>query len=93
MDENEQVIIRSEAVYGARTRQALVKVTLGKENIMMSTNDAKKLAYDLLDTAHAADGDAFLMDWLRDRLDVEEQQSAVILKEFRDHRIRKNGEQ
>lgn len=93
MDENEQVVIHTEAIYGARTKQALVKITLGKESIMMSTKDAKKLAYDLLDVAHAADSDAFLMDWMNDRLGVTQQQSGVILREFRDHRIRKNGEQ
>lgn len=93
MNENEDVIIHSEAIYGARTKQALVKITLGKESLMMSTADAKKLAYNLLDTAHAADGDAFLMDWLRERLQIEENQSGMILNEFRQHRIRKNGEQ
>lgn len=91
MDEVE--VIHSEAMYGAKTKQALVKIKWGEKEMVLHVEDAKRIAYDILDTAHASDGDAFIVDWLRDTLKVEEDKIWQILLEFRDARIRKNGEQ
>lgn len=85
-------IIHSEAMYGAKSKQPLVKINWGDKEMVVHTKDAKRVAYDLLDTAHAADGDAFIFDWLQEKLDVPIEKAATILAEFRDYRVRKNGE-
>lgn len=85
-------IIHSEAIYGAKTKQPLVRIAWGDKEMMCHVEDAKRIAYDILDCAHASDGDAFIVDWLRDTLKVEEDKIWQILLEFRTARIRKNGE-
>ncbi len=85
-------IIHSEAIYGAATKQPLVKIQWGSKKMVCSATDAKRIAWDILDTAHAADGDAFIYDWLQEKLDVPIDKAAIILNEFRQYRIRKNGE-
>lgn len=86
-------IFHSEAMYGAETKQALVKISWGNQETVMHVEDAKRLAYDILDVAHASDGDAFMVDWLRETLKIDEPRIGIILAEFRDSRVRKNGEQ
>jgi len=90
MDENEQLIIHSQAVYGVRIKQPLVQITINKEIIMMPVDNAKQFAYDILDVAHAAVTDAFLVDWAKETLELPEQHVPTLLNEFRQWRIKRD---
>lgn len=91
MDEIE--VIHSQAIYGAKTKKPLVEIKWGDKQMVCSTGDAKRIAYDILDVAHASDGDAFLMHFLQDSvIKLPEEDAARILMLFRDERVRMNGE-
>lgn len=85
-------VIHSQAIYGAKTKQPLVELSWGDKKMVMHTNDVKRLAYDLLDVAHAADGDAFIVHFAQDNAGMSEQDAVNMLKLFRDERVRMNGE-
>lgn len=85
-------VFHSEAIYGARTKRPLVKINWGDKETVMSTKDAKKLAFDLLDVAHAADGDAFLVHYMQNKVGLSDDNAFKVLIDFRDERVRMNGE-
>jgi hypothetical protein len=85
-------IIHSEAIYGAKTRKPLVKISWGDKQIVVDTHDAKRIAYDLLDVAHASDGDAFIVHYIQNKVGLSLENAMNVLIDFRDERIRMNGE-
>jgi hypothetical protein len=80
----------SESVFGALTGQPLVKLSFAGRSTTVSSDDARAIAKDIIDTAHAADGDAFLMDFLREKLGLDTQRAVAMLREFRDWRIERS---
>lgn len=82
----------TEAMYGVKTKKPLVKFNIGSEERILTTKDAKKFAYDILDCAHAADGDAFMVHYLQEKVGISEDKAIGVLVLFRDERVRMNGE-
>lgn len=87
--DDEQTIIYSEALYGAETREPLVKITLGDETVTCSTDDARRVGADIITTAHAADADAFLVEFLQEKIGMPLETAAHILLDFRTWRFKK----
>ena len=85
-------VIHSEAIYGMKTKGPLVRIAWGDKNMMVTTTDAKRIAYDLLDTAHAADGDAFMVHYMQNKVGLPLEGAVQVLADFRDERVRMNGE-
>lgn len=85
-------VIHSEAMYGMKTQGPLVKIKWGDKEMIVTTKDAKRIAYDLLDTAHAADGDAFIVHYMQNKVGLPIEGAVAVLKDFRDERVRMNGE-
>lgn len=85
-------VFHSQAIYGAETKKPLVEIRWGDKQMVCSTNDAKRIAYDLLDVAHAADGDAFIVHFMQEKVGLEEMDAIKVLIAFRDERVRMNGE-
>jgi hypothetical protein len=89
MPDDEPTIIYSEALYGAETREPLVRITLGDESITCSSDDARRVGSDIITTAHAADADAFLVEFLQEKIGMPGQTAAHILFDFRKWRFEK----
>lgn len=71
-----------ESVYGAQTRQPLVRISYeGKEITMINPQDAVMLAINLIQAANASITDAFLFDFMTDLAD--EPRAAAVMAEFR----------
>lgn len=85
-------VIHSEAIFGYKTRKGLVKITFNNQEVVVNTTDAKRIAYDLLDVAHAADGDAFMVHFFMKEFNLPIENAAAVLDKFRQERIRMNGE-
>jgi hypothetical protein len=81
-----------ETVFGAKSRQPLVRISCdGKEIALMPAEDATALAMNLLQSAQASLTDAFLVSFLEQSVNLEPAQVFGVLKEFRDWRMGREG--
>lgn len=73
--------------YGHNTRKPFVALTYnGRKLAQMPPETATDLAHNLLACAEASLGDAFLIEFMRDRVGLEEPQIGGLLLEFREFR-------
>lgn len=87
--ENDITVFEVTTGYGARTEKGYVQVLIHRADFMtqMSPENARELAFNLLGAAEAADGDAFLMDFLKNRVGVESvEERAAVLVDLRTYR-------
>lgn len=76
-------MINVSSVYGNATRKPYVQVSWGESLAQLSPDTARQLGRDLLDAASAAETDAFLVEFTRRRIGVDERRTAILLEEFR----------
>ena len=89
----EEDVFWTEAVYGAATKQPLVKVLFGKSTQLVTTDDARTMGEQLITTAMAADADAFLVEFLSAKVNIPPAAAVRILGEFRQWRVDKEKAQ
>jgi len=83
--------------YGHRTKTPFVTFSLANPSesanptIQMSSAQARMQAHYILEAADAADSDAFIVEWLRDKADLSEPQIGAMLAEFRAFRDQHRG--
>ena len=75
-----------ESLVSHRTGEPLVNVRWGQENGQLSRDEAIQLAHQLIEAAEAAVSDAFLMQFLMQKVGAEPQAAVSILSEFRQFR-------
>lgn len=80
------------SLYGAVTRKGLVEITAGDFAVKISPEEARALADNLHRAAEAADGDANLVNFLRDKVRATGPQIAPLLADFRRYRDDKRAE-
>lgn len=83
----EEDVFYSEAVYGAATRQPLVKVLFGKSDMLVDCDTARAMGKQLIETAMAAEADAFLVEFLSEKVEMPKAVAVRILSDFRDWRV------
>lgn len=90
-DDGEIVVFSISSGVGARTREGYVQVIIESADFMtqMPPETARELAANLLSAAEAAEVDAFLMAFMRERVGASDEQAVQILIEFREWRERK----
>lgn len=90
MSKQRQVVFSVSTGFGHRTRQPYVQVLIKAADFMtqMAPADARALAINLLQAAEAAEGDAFLISFLRRKVGANDEAVAGILQEFRNWRER-----
>jgi hypothetical protein len=86
-----------ETMFGAKTRQPIVRISYGPEGFtreiaQIPPEDAISLAMNLLQASQASLTDAFLVSFLEQRIGAEPEQVFGILKEFRDWRMGREAE-
>lgn len=79
------------SIVSASTGQPFVQFAASQLRWQMTPSEARTWAHVILEAAESADQDAFLVDWLVTRLDVERGQAAQILLEYREFRESKRG--
>lgn len=75
-----------ESLYGARTDAPLVKLLAGPHQWIMPPEKARQIAQWLVEAAEAAYGDAFLVRFLVQRVEVPRERAVPLLREFRHFR-------
>jgi hypothetical protein len=92
IEEPREQKIGVESIFGAKTRQPLVTITLpgGQDRVTIHPDEARDLALNLLQAAEGALSDGFLMDFFTRELDLDLPQSAAMMVKFRGYRTRKS---
>jgi hypothetical protein len=79
--------VEKRSMFGHRTQQPIT-IVIGEQMLQVAPAKARELALLLLEGADAAESDAFISLWFRDRCDIEPGQRARILQDFREYRAR-----
>ena len=75
------------SLYGYKSKEPRVNFAMsGGEMVQMSPEEARSLALNLLSCADAAESDGFVVEFLRDKVRIDERASAGILNDFREWR-------
>jgi hypothetical protein len=86
---DEQTPVTIQSMYGARTKTPMVIVQIeDRKALMWSTSDARKIAHMLLEAAETAEQDGFIVEHFMEEFELSEEQAALMLRAFRDHRER-----
>jgi len=75
--------IGTTSLYNPETRQSRVWLRDGDWSRILTPEDARQLAQDLLVVAEAADQDAFLVEWLRGAIQFPMTTVTLVLAEYR----------
>ena len=75
--------------YGYNTKEPYIEIKAPKLRVQMSPENARDLAFNLLQAAEGAYSDAFLVEFSKHALGGDEQTAAVLLNEFRQWREQK----
>ena len=76
---------------GLETREPLISLQVtddsGTARLQMSPEEAREVAGNILEAAESAETDAFIVDWLKTTVKVDDDRKiATMLKAFRDFR-------
>jgi len=75
------------SMYGAKSKNPIVRIQYGDFlDVMVAPGDARDLASNLLQSAEAAEVDAFLVEFIAKVTDKPVEESAIVLREFREWR-------
>ena len=84
-------VLLVESIYGADTKIPLVQLTTPRgETLQFVTEEARGLAMQILAAAEAAEGDAFVIEYLLGR-GASQEAVGTLLVDFRDLRIRERN--
>ncbi len=75
------------SVYGIQAQWPLVELTVGHTAVQLKYGEALELGVLLVQTAMAAKADAFVFDFARAELGVDDLAAALMLRKFRDWRL------
>lgn len=87
-EDDPKLFIQYTSGVSSLTGDGFVTLTWGAEAGQLSATECRALAFNLLNTAEAADTDAFLLRFLQDKVHVPIHQAARILIDFREARAR-----
>ncbi|MEZ4684160.1 MAG: hypothetical protein R2932_59115 [Caldilineaceae bacterium] len=88
-EQNDDVVFAVTTGFGANTKRPYVQILIEAADYMtqMPPETARELALNLLSAAEAADGDGFLMGFLKDALEISDLETqAAVLMQFRNYR-------
>lgn len=77
-----------ESMVSYRTQGPMVRITWGKNEGQLTSEEARETAMKLWDVAHASDADAFLVSFLTDKVALPKEHMYQLLSEFREWRER-----
>jgi hypothetical protein len=91
MDENKPEALWVRSMYGAHTRKGLVELQVGSEHRILTPDEARALAANLVGGAAAAEADEYLMHFATNRMGVSQPLAADMLMDFRAYKARNEG--
>jgi hypothetical protein len=94
MAEEPEHAFNAETIYGALTDKPLVKVTTTATfPMLVSPNEARRMANVLLEAAEAAEMDATVYRWMKGKMGASVEQAAMVMHDFRQIRQQLSREQ
>lgn len=92
MDDDSPIVAGS--IFGAKTRKGLVSLTVGtRAPVLMTPEEARSVAEDILQACTAAETDEVLMTWLHTRMDMDDQRATLVLRDLRQLREERRARQ
>lgn len=86
----EEIPVRMVSMVGAKDRAPYVIMTIGDARpLTFNSEKAKEIGSMLIETAMAADGDAFLAEWAVKDVGCDDPTAAQLIRAFRDWRVRR----
>jgi hypothetical protein len=82
----EEVVVSVASTFGKRTKQPLVKLSIGEHPILMPSAKAQEIGMKMIHGAEAANMDAFFFQYLIGKVGVPEQEVARIIRDYRQFR-------
>lgn len=82
-DDVPEVPVRIVSMFGHRTQQPIVNVTIGDTMHQWRPEEAKRIGAMLIEVAFAAEADGFLHDWVMEATGAGQEGAAKIMAEFR----------
>jgi hypothetical protein len=81
---SEQISI--ETIVSNRDGKPYVVLKWGQESGQLTPEQARQHALSILEAAEAAEGDAFITEWVTDRIGADGERAVMLLREFRAYR-------
>jgi hypothetical protein len=82
-DDAPEVPVRIVSMFGHRTQQPIVNVTIGDTMHQWRPEEAKRIGNMLIEVAFAAEADGFLHDWVMEATGAGQEGAAKLMVEFR----------
>jgi hypothetical protein len=79
--------------YGANTRRPFVSLRVKDVAVMMRPEEAREIAQSLTEASEAALSDMFVIEWVMERIGGTLDQAAMMVREFREVRERRRGDE
>lgn len=76
----------AESLFGAESREGLVRLQMKTEEVTCSPDDARRWALDILRVAEAAEMDEIIMSFFTGPMEMTEEATVPILRAFREQR-------
>ncbi len=87
MSNNDDIPVSVVSGFGHASKRGFVPLVIGDhKGHFFRSAEARRVATLLFEAADAADGDAFLMSFAREKIGVEESSAAGLMVEFREWR-------
>lgn len=71
------------SLFGAASRKGIVELHYQDWSLQLETDQARKIAHDILEAAEAADQDAFIHDFFSGHMKLDNDATHRVFREFR----------
>lgn len=82
-DDPPEVPVRIVSMFGHRSQQPIVNVTIGDTMHQWRPEEARRIGLMMIEVSFAADADGFLHDWVMEATGAGQEGAAKLMVEFR----------
>jgi len=81
-------VIWVQSLISHRTQKPRIDIQLGELHTQMDADSAMDLATNIIEVAEGAYADAFIFNFLMEKIGVDQERAAMVIPEFRDYRAK-----
>lgn len=93
-DEDAKEVLWASSMFGYNSQKGLVQIFIRGKEVVLTPDEARRFALSVFEAAEAAEGDEFLMTFLKQSVGINANHKlAAILAEFRQFRLQKRNQE